>query len=140
MPLYSLKYNNQRLNRCNRGLVLVTNWSKELIMIEDCRVPLDAGAHGAAHPQQASRSSQRTFALGRTMGTRKHNAGRGAVFQRLVFPSCHKKILMYVPLLGKPQALSSLLSSLRRPCCRTVLQPWHPSIRESGQSTRPQHR
>ena len=33
----SLKYNTQRLNRRNRGLVLVTNWSKELILIKYCR-------------------------------------------------------------------------------------------------------
>ena len=30
VPLHSLKYNSQRLNRRNRGLVLVTSWSKEL--------------------------------------------------------------------------------------------------------------
>ena len=31
VPLHSLKCNSQRLNRCNHGLVLVTNWSKESI-------------------------------------------------------------------------------------------------------------
>ena len=37
VPLHSLKYNSQRLNRCNRRLVLVTIWSKQLIMNEGCR-------------------------------------------------------------------------------------------------------
>ena len=38
VPPRSLKYNSQQLlNRCNRGLVLDTNWSKGLIMIEDSR-------------------------------------------------------------------------------------------------------
>ena len=33
IPLHSLKYNTQRSNRRNRGLELVTNWSKEMIGI-----------------------------------------------------------------------------------------------------------
>ena len=37
VQLHSLKYDCQRLNRCNRGLVLVTNWSKEFVMNEVCR-------------------------------------------------------------------------------------------------------
>ena len=37
VPLHSFKNKSQRLYRCNRGLVLVKNWSKELIIIEDCR-------------------------------------------------------------------------------------------------------
>ena len=32
-----MKYNSQRLNRRNRGVVLVSNWSKEVILIKDCR-------------------------------------------------------------------------------------------------------
>ena len=37
VPRHSLKHNSQRLNRRNRGLVLVTSWSKELILIKVCR-------------------------------------------------------------------------------------------------------
>ena len=37
VPLHSLKYNSQRLNRRNREEGLVTSWSKELISIKVCR-------------------------------------------------------------------------------------------------------
>ena len=37
VPLHSLNYNSQRLNLRNRGLELVTNWSKELVLIKECR-------------------------------------------------------------------------------------------------------
>ena len=37
VPPHSLKHNSQRLNRRNRRSVLVTNWSKELILIKVCR-------------------------------------------------------------------------------------------------------
>ena len=34
VPLHSPEHNSQRLNRRNRGLVLVTSWSKELVLIK----------------------------------------------------------------------------------------------------------
>ena len=37
VPLHSLKYNSEQLNRRNRGLFLITSWSKESILIKDCR-------------------------------------------------------------------------------------------------------
>ena len=37
VPLHSSKHASQRLNRRNRGLVLVARWSKELILIKVCR-------------------------------------------------------------------------------------------------------
>ena len=38
VPLHSSKYNSQRLNRPNRELILVANWSKELPLIKDCTI------------------------------------------------------------------------------------------------------
>ena len=35
--LHSVKHTSQRLNRRNRGLVLVTSWSKELILFKVCK-------------------------------------------------------------------------------------------------------
>ena len=43
VPLHSLKHNSQRLNRRNRGLVLVTGWSKKLILF------IGEKHHGNAH-------------------------------------------------------------------------------------------
>ena len=37
LPLHSLKHDSQWLNRRNRELVLVTGWSKELILFKVCR-------------------------------------------------------------------------------------------------------
>ena len=41
VPLHSLKHNSQRLNQRNRGLVLVTSWAKELILIKICRATVE---------------------------------------------------------------------------------------------------
>ena len=48
VPLHSLRYNSQWLNRRNHGLVLVTTWSKEMILIKDCRDEI-RGVHRSVH-------------------------------------------------------------------------------------------
>ena len=61
-PPYSLKYNSQRLNRRNRELVLVTNWSKDLILIKDCRdyARGDRAPEEEMHTEACIKQSNRT--------------------------------------------------------------------------------
>ena len=66
VPLHALKQKHKRLNRRNRRLVLVTGWSKELILIKDCRGSVrgvgtsDEAVHIEAYIKQYTRTQNKT--------------------------------------------------------------------------------